>query len=520
MRSVLLLALALALGATPLAAQVPGSPPTAPDSTLTPAPRDSGFAEWRRAVAVHGRAGVSFLVEGARYQVLVLTPMAIDGIAPDSLILKHTRGCMAALELPFEEVEASGAIRPWVAFDSAAFARPVVAFTVLPAEPRRFDCRAGNLARFSATSRGALYGRLGAYDARRDVARAEVRRGGVLEPAVLAGRAPVTKFDVGRRAQDGTQHLRLYIEAEALAPDADGTVPVIEIHAWNGVDDEPEILPMPEQVLRAVWQQLLPWRARMLRAAGAPIRDESRLWFATPTDSVLREAQAAYARGDLAPAGAAALDRLLRLPRPPRREIRDAMLMSAAVFSAYGEDAGAHSLVADVMEVFPCLTLAPEAPQRLRDFVEVERRPARCTTIPLPLIAARSIVPGWGQATGPTRTKLAWYIFGGTAGALGLSSVLHAKADRDYEDYRAYRGNSQPPAAALYERAQLSRSRGNILAIIAVGTWALSAVEAVLEEQAHGTRLREVHEVGRAPAARRVSTAVTPLGIGLSVSFR
>lgn len=503
-----------------VAAQEPVTPPTAPDSVLRPASHEAGFADWRREVATHGRAAAAFLVEGQRFQVLVLTPMAIDGIAPDSLILKHTRGCMAALELPFEDVESSGAIRPWEAFDSAAYARPVIAFTVLPAEPRRFDCRAGNLARFSAAARGALYGRLGGHDPRRDVSRAEVRRGGVLEPAVLAGRAPVTKFDVGRRSQDGTRFARVYIDADALAPDADGAVPVIELHAWNGVDEEPEILPMPEQVLRAVWQQLLPWRARMLRAAGGPRRDEARLWFATPRDSVLRTAQAAYARGDLAEAGAAALDRLLRLPRPPRREVRDAMLMSAAVFSAYGEDAGAHSLIADVMEAFPCLTLTPEAPQRLRDFVEVERRPARCTTVPLPLIAARAIVPGWGQATGPTRTKLAWYVFGGTVGALGLSSVFHASADKEYEKYLAYNGESLPPADARYERARVARSRGNILAIIGIGTWALSAIEAVMEEQAHGGRLRDVHEVGRAPGQRRVTTTVTPIGIGLSVSFR
>lgn len=507
--------------------QPPGPPPAAPDSTVTPGVMGEGFEEWRTRVAERGRAGVSFLVEGERYHVLMLTPMAIDAQLPDSLIVKATKGCQAALELDSATVANSADIQPWDAFDAATRARPLIAIGIFPAEVRRFDCHAGLLARFAAMSRGALYGRHAAYSPRTDVLRAEVRRRGYLEPAVIAGRAPVTKFEVGELIQDGTQQLRVYVELEAFAPDGEGNAPHLEIHVWNKADEEPEILPMPEQVVRAVWQQMMPWRAMTLGRDGTAPKDVGRLELPMPRDSVLRIAHQRYHAGEVGPAAAMALERLMYRPMPPRAEVRNAMLLSASAFSAYGEDEASLTQVADVIEVFPCFTLSEDAPASMHDMVDrVPRAEARCTSIPLPMIALRSLVPGLGQATGPLRKRMALTVFASTAGAYAMATGLHAYSKQEYEKYLAYRGTSNPGPEAFIGRAELTRNVGNALMIGAATAWVAAGVEALWAEHKHARQLAEVRDVGKRGNSARTASAprVTPVAgpgiVGFSVSFR
>lgn len=493
------IALSLALvTATAGAQDPPPRPPERPDSVLSPGLTGEGFAAWRDRVAERGRTGASYLVYGDRYHVLLLTPMAIDAQRHDSLMVKATKGCREALELDSATVANTEHIQPWDAFDSAAHARPAIVFAVYPAEMRRFDCHAGLLARFAAMSRGALYGRFAEYSARADIRHVEVRRAGSLEPALLAGRAPVTKFEVGRSYRDGTSHIRVYVEPEAFAPDGDGAAPPLEVHVWNLVDEEPDILRMPEEVVRAVWQQMMPWRAMTLGRDGTRPKDVGILRLRAPRDSALLAAHEQYHAGEPGVAAATALERLGFLPFPPRREIRDAMLMSAAAFSAYGEDEAALSLVSDVIEVFPCLTMSDEAPATMRDMVDRVPRPeARCTSVPLPLIALRSIVPGWGNATGPLRRRYALTLFAGVAGGFALSNAAHSYADKKYQEYVDYRGFTSPDAEALINHAQLGRAIGNGFAIGAIATWAFAAGEAIWHEWKHKRWLEESRDIGR-----------------------
>lgn len=528
-----LVALLASVLAAPLAAQevAPAAAPLPqrPDSVLTPGARHAGFLAWRTRVAERARAGASFLVQGARYQLLVLSPMAVDALAPDSLALKATRGCQKALRIGDLEVERIAAHDPWAAFDSAARARPVVALVVLPLEERPYDCHAGNLARFAALSRGTLHGPVGAYVRTRDAARAELRRDGLLEPAVLAGRAPVTKVGLDRAVQDGTQHLRLYLEPELFAPTAEGAAARLEVHVWNPVDPEPEILPVPEQVVRAVWQQLLPWRATLLGDDGEVPRLPTPLVLPAPRDSALLAAHRAYevgARGDasaLGDAAAGALERLMYRSLPPRREIRGAMLEAASVFSAFGEDEAAMSLVADVMEAYPCLTFAPSVQPSLREMGELARTPARCTSVPLPWIALRSIVPGGGTWTTPQRRGLALTFLATTVGAYLLAEATHDFADGEYAKYAAYDGRTEPRAGPLYKRAQFARTMGNVTTVAAASIWAFSAGEALWHEWEHARALRDVRDVGAPRGGRRTASVlplVAPGRAGLALSIR
>src|SRR5690606_21518926 len=173
----------------PLAAQRPDVPDR-PDTAQLNERGSDAFAAWRESVAEHGRLGAAFLATGARFNVLVLTPMAVDLRANDSLIVEHTRGCQAALQIPDSLVEHTAEIEPWSAFDEATHAQSLVVFTILPADPIHMTCGRGELARFASVARGVLYGVNPAYSRVYDAAYAEVRRGGSLERSVMLGRAP------------------------------------------------------------------------------------------------------------------------------------------------------------------------------------------------------------------------------------------------------------------------------------------------------------------------------------------
>ncbi|MCE9602893.1 MAG: hypothetical protein K8S21_11870 [Gemmatimonadetes bacterium] len=526
-------ALALLVAGAPVAAQSPGRAPLTPDSTLAPGPTGEGFAAWRAAIAARGRTGASFLVDGDRYQILVMTPMAIDALAQDSLMVKATRGCMRALALNEEQVLYTAQVDPWVAFDSAAYARPAVALAVYPKEQRRYDCHAGNLARFAAMSRGALYGAFGSETPQEMVGSVEFRRDGLVEPVLLSGRAKVTKVTHTRLLDDGTEHTRIYVDPQAFSPDAEGRVPQLELHVYNPVDPEPDVMRLPERLVRAVWQQLLPWQARGLDAAGAAPTPPP-IHFAAPRDSALLAAHESYERGNMGTAASAAMTRLMFMPRPPQAEIRNAMLLSATAFTLRGRDAEALSLMTDIMEVYPCLTLAPEAPESMRELVVALRKPARCTAIPLRVIALRSVIPGYGQATGPLRRRLALTVFISTAAAYLTAEQLRAYGRRSYESYLAYRGGTSPRTFTLYARAQNARTAGNVLTIAAAATWIGAGVEALWTEHQHARRLEEVREVGRrdtngsggrraaagAHGALVIAPALAADRVGLSVSFR
>ena len=529
MRASAVVLLSISCGVLPLRAQRPDLPPGAPDSVLAPRPTDAGFVEWRTRVAARGRVGASYLVDGARYQLLVLTPMAIDALRQDSLLVKATKGCQKALRLSDADVQASSTIDPWAAFDSAARARPLVAIAVYPKEQRRYDCHAGTLARVAALSRGVLYGAFGAPTEQEQVATAELRRDGLVEPTPLVGRAPVIKATQGRLVDDGSGQVRLWVDPLAFAPDAEGRVAALEVHVFNPVDPEPDVLPLPERLVRAVWQQLLPWQARTLDVAEAPPTPPPVL-FDAPRDSTLRAAHEAYAQGRYGAATSDAMTRLLFQPRPAQADIRNAMLQSATAFTLRQRDAEALSLIADVMEVYPCLTFDAAVPLALREMAEASRRPARCTSIPLALVALRGAVPGLGQATSPLRTKFGFAVLGGTAASYAIANGFRQKARAEYRRYLDYNGGTAAKPPALYRDAEQSRVAANAFTYAAVAIWAGAAVEAVWSEWRYKRALAEVRQVGRptragtreeaqAADAPRWMPWLAPRGVGVAVRF-
>lgn len=493
--------------------------PATPDSVLTAGPRDSAFATWRAEVREHGRFGSSFLLFGPRYQVLVVTPMALDALAPDSLVVRQARGCQAALGYPDAVVDSAAAMHPWAAFDSATAARPTVAFTILPADPVRMDCARGQMARFAAITRGAVFGVPPAYNPVYDATTAELRRDGELIPAVLTGSAPVRKHAVNAVVEDETRQVRLYVPVDAFAPYDDGRTADLSLFVWSPGDEAPDILRVPPELARAVWAQFQPWRARQLGHDGAPPLDSLTLEFAEPRDTVLQRAHAEYRAGHWGLATSTVLGRLARLPFPRRREMRDGMVLGAATFVAYGRDEDATALLTDVLEFYPCLTMASNAPAEMNRILERARPAARCTSVSLPLLAVAGVVPGGGQLLTPGRRAYGQALLLSTLGAFAAAQGLHAYSRSAYDDYLDNTGSTSTPAAADFRRAELTRNIGNAVTIGAISLWAYAAVEGVVMEWLHARRIAEVQDFG-APRGLRVSARAVPNGFGLRVGFR
>jgi hypothetical protein len=263
---------------------------------------------------------------------------------------------------------------------------------------------------------------------------------------------------------------------------------------------------------------MLPWQARGLDVlAAAPTPPP--LHFEAPTDSGLRVAHEAYERGAMGTAASEAMTRLMFQPRPGQAEIRDAMLMSATAFTLRDRDPEALSLMVDIMEIYPCLTLAPGAPATMRELAVELRKPARCTSIPLPMIALRSVIPGYGQATGPLRRRMALTVFTTTAATYTSAEALRAYGRRAYESYQEYRGGESPRAGVRYKRAKNARTAGNVLTVAAAGIWIGAGVEALWNEHKHKRRLDEVRDVGRPVSRDAVGRADRAAGISFAPSI-
>jgi hypothetical protein len=486
---------------------------------LTAGPGDAPFIEWRSEVRGHGRFGSAFLLRGARYQVLVVTPMALDMLSSDSLALRHASGCRDALQLSDSLVRDLASMRVWEAFDSATVARPVVAFTVLPADPVRMECSRTERPRFAAMVRGALFGVPGRYDPMYDAVTAELRRDGELQPAQLVGSAPVRKYVVGSAVEDDTRQVRLYVSPDAFAPYDDGRPSSLSLFVWSPEDEAPDILPMPPQLSRAVWAQFQPWRARRLGADGQAPLEPLRLEFPVPRDTGLQRAHAEFAAGEWGKSTATTLSRLAWLPHPSRRETRDAMLQAAATFVAYGNDEDATSLLKDVVEFYPCLTMAASAPAEMYAIIDRARPAARCTSVPLWKVAVTSALPGAGQWTAGSRRKFGTSLFLGTVGAYALSQGFHAYSRSRYDDYLKNDFTTGDPPIADFRQAEFARQFGNAMLVGAAATWIFATGEALVYEYRHSRRIKEVQNLG-APRGRRVGIAPAPQGLGIALEWR
>lgn len=500
MRRSAVLATAIALATVihaPLGAQArPATPPSQPGAALAPTPIDAEFASWSVAQRATRRAELPGYMLGGRFEVLAMSPRSREAIGADSSFALMVRNCRDAMpsSVTFPD-SALAAIEPWAAFDEAAARVPLVTFAVVPTRGGMSDCGAPMAGRMAAIARGVRFGSEQTYRAASDARAAELWVDGARVEFALAGSVPVVHVSSGSIWRDSTAQLRLYVPVDAFAPRPNGGWPVAELRVWSAAGGAPTVVPIRASEMAALWRAELPWRAERLDATAGRAT---------------------------AVAAVAALD-APRISDDARREER---LRLAFGLDAGGDAAASRSVLATVVAADPCLTFDASVDARHSRFIDATRPPARCTTIPLPMVAARALVPGLGQrAVG--KTNMGWAVTGTVVSTMALGFMSHSKARSIHADYERYTAvNFLNPiegvvnTETLYSRADDALKQGNLLITVGASIWALSAVDAMLTERRHARDVREVSGV-RAPEARRMSIVPLPgaRGVGISIDL-
>lgn len=476
--------------ATPVAAQQapapPAEPPAVAPGAVTPAPEDAGFADWLQARAPSEEGLRPGFVQGGRFEVLVLTPVARRAAHAAGAMRPVVDRCAAAVALGETTREEVVATDPWSSFESATAATPLVAISVVPSHGQATVCGAPDGERWASLARGVRFGRKPRYEGTNDARTALLLVDGQPVTPALSGRVPVTEVARGTLGRDGTMQVRLYVAPDAFAPGPRGAAPTVEVLVWSATESSPDRIRLDTLVVKRVWEDALRWRARRLRLA-----DTER------------------ALDDLTATGIAPRERLVT------------RLRVARAFRQAGDTLAARGFAGSIVAQEPCMTLAADDDPWLRQTVDRLRPQARCTTIPLSRIALRSVLPGFGQATGGRRNLAGAVSFVAVAGAVLIGKSAHASARSKYEDYQTYDGffGGSAKAASLYDAAESARALGNTMIVGAAALWVIVTAEGLLAEQRHAERVRDVQELD-APA-RRVGVApmVGVRTVGLSLRF-
>lgn len=484
------LALAASAAAVPARAQqAPAEPPQRAPAPLAPDPIDAGFAQWSAGRVVSSAASMPRLVQGGRFEVLVLTPTTRRAMHAEHALVPVVTRCAEGAALGESARSEVTAIDPWAGFEAAASALPLVAISVIPSHGQATICGVPDAERFPAMARGVRFGRKPRYEATNDARAVELRIGGrAVEPA-MAGRVPVSEVARGTIGRDGTMQVRLYVSPEVFAPGARGESPELEVLVWTASDSSPDRITLDGALSRAVWSEALRWRAERLSLSD----------------------------------GAATLDDL-DATRPGSRAHLTTTLKLARSFHLAGDSAAARGFAARLVQQEPCLTLPNEEDPALRRSLDALRPAARCRTIPLSRIALRSLIPGGGQATGGRRNLVAALSLAAVAGSVVLRSSQHAVSRRKYEDYLAYDGFSgfdDPTVVAqnLYDQAESARTRGNTALAAGLAIWVFAAAEGVIAEQRHAARLRSVQEFRADERRASIAPRIGAQTVGLAVRF-
>lgn len=518
--------LALLVFAPDAGAQDPGVTPlpSRPAQELFPGTGNEGFAAWARKEFESGHREAPIVVQGGRFEVLALSPLAALDLARDEALAPIVAACGPQLQIADADRAELIASDPWEAFDRAAAREPTFSFTIVPVQAVMADCGAGELARHAALARGIRFGRQAFYNASNDALRAQLWVNGAAVEPVLAGRASVTQVAQARVMQDGTAQVRLFVLPSMVAPTVAGRMPQVELWVWNAKDAVPDRIPVPVAVLRRLWDAELRWRAERIANGAVVAIADGRPVLPMPRDTVLRFARSRLDAGDHRAAAVASVDRL-RGGDLAGEDLRIGRLQLAFAFDAEGETDGARVVVADALSEDPCLSFAAGTGARFVRMLDAGRPPARCTSVPLAKVALFSVVPGMGQLAGRRRTGMAFAVAATTVGGLVLASTQHAQARELHTEYNAITGFEaleeiiEVRVRDYYVRAQRKRDAANTMAAVAIGAWVVGGIEAVLAEHWHAKSLRAADGYGRPP----VRLGLVPLdgarGLGLTLTF-
>ena len=303
--------LALAMAFTPVlraqaadSAAFPPIPWATPRQLRAPDPADSGFAAWRRiALPPHDRAAAAWNLRAGNWDFLIATPRAVDALASSRLPDSTLANCAGPLDISTNDAAIVAAARPWAPFDSLVSGRPVLVISIMPVLRSGTECGFKSAGRPAVIYRGLRFVTEYAYDPSRDPASAVLLSGSRIVRATMLARAPVVTVSRNGLPRRPTDQLRLYIPYDAIAPMQNGDLPRTELVIWARAGGPPARIPLPADIIHAVWWDYLRWRARRLeirdRAAASAPSSARRVIVAvpTPSDGGLEPRSSASGRG-------------------------------------------------------------------------------------------------------------------------------------------------------------------------------------------------------------------------------
>jgi hypothetical protein len=533
----LLFAAAGALRAqAPVAATFPPVPTNVPRAATPPDPADSGFAKWRRIpLPRHDFTPAAWTLRAGEWDFLIATPRAIDAMDSSSVVEATVESCRRPLSIPNGDGDRAMFARPWAPFDSVMDDRPALVISIMPVLQNLAACGFKNVGRPAVIARGLRFVNEFAYDPTRDPRSAVVLSRLRAVRATMLARAPLTILTHDGAPRHTVDQLRLYIPYDAFAPDAVGDIPPVELLIWTKAGGPPSHIPLPPNIMRAVWQDYLRWRGARLssrdRTAASGSAHRTLVPLPTPTDPALKTAIRLGEQNRDAESASMMLERLSTTPALSVNDRRIALMSLATTFQADDDAPAAAMLGSELMAIDPCAlsgTSETGGPAVANDAYAAMRaagglfdglRPdARCTPLPGWVTLWRGLLPGYGQYRSWSRAV------GISTAALTVSGGITAyvflhNANSSYAKYVATQSGF---ASYLRTAAKKDRRDAHTLAVAAGALWLASAIEGEVHERVVGARLHAEHDFWFRPIVGG-GNAASPQGAfsaGLSLSFR
>ena len=500
-------------------------------------PADSGFGEWRKIpVPRHDKTPAAWTLRAGDWDFLMATPRAMDAMDTSRIIDTTLANCRAPLNISAADSASVATMHPWAAFDSVVNGRPVIVISIMPVLRNFTECGFKNFGRPAMIRRGVRFVTEFSYDASRDPVSAVVLSRLRAVNAVMLARASVVVVARGGIPGRTTDQLRLYIPYDAIAPTATGDMPQVELLIWTRAGGEPDHIPLPNNIVRAVWWDFLRWRAARLAsrddamsAAPASTRPDP-VRVPTPGDTGLRTALVRESDGRFGEAATIMLERLADEHSLSTNDRRIALMSMARAFQADDDPSAAALVASELTAMDPCALSGSATSSRgtagdrgdggansVGFLLDRTRPAARCTAFaPGAAFLRGLIVPGGGQ-------YMAWsHLIGISAGALTIAGIFtavgfEASANQRYAHYQTtLDGTAEPYFQSAVDQQTVART----LAISCGVFWLASAIEAEVQERIHASRLAAVHEFWFRPIlAPSVEPGRSPLGVAGGITF-
>ena len=283
----------------------------------------------------------------------------MDAIDTSSVVDATVESCRRPLHIPDADGDRAMLARPWAPFDSIVDDRPVLVLSIMPVMPNLSACGYRNVGRPAIVARGLRFVTAFAYDPTRDPRSAVVLSRLRAVRATMLARAPLTVLTRDGFPRRTVDQLRLYIPYDAFAPDAAGNIPPVELLIWTKAGGPPTHIPLPADIMLAVWRDNLRWRAARLAAfdrAAATLpagTHRALLPVPTPTDTALRTAVRFEQQHRDAAGASITLERLTDA-KLTLNDRRIALMSLATIFQADDDAPAAAMLANELLTIDPC----------------------------------------------------------------------------------------------------------------------------------------------------------------------